>query len=161
MSPVPAVLSRSAAKRARDLNGKIEFAKAPMQALWFQATPTEETAQEGDYYNYQFVRSGFATEDEFNSLQGPGRPVQGLSRRGRRRVKSPNLKGPPRALPSNGAYLTENSDWSLIPAACGLPGGARDGWGGRQLHTIAVRRPSAHGRRPTAGAAWSEGRHTC
>lgn len=66
MSPVLLSLSRSAAKRARDLNGKIEFAKAPMQALRFRVTPSVETGAEGDYYNYQFARNGFATEDEFN-----------------------------------------------------------------------------------------------
>lgn len=70
MSPVLLSLSRSAAKRARDLNGKIEFAKAPMQALRFRVTPSEESGQEGDYYNYQFARNGFATEDEFNVCKG-------------------------------------------------------------------------------------------
>jgi hypothetical protein len=69
MSPCLLSLSRSAAKRARDLNGKIEMAKLPMQALMFQVTPSEETGAEGDYYNYQFQRSGFAPEDLFNACQ--------------------------------------------------------------------------------------------
>jgi hypothetical protein len=69
ISPVVLSLSRSAAKRARELNGKIEFAKAPMQSLRFKAKVSTENGQEGDYYNYGFVRNGWATEDEFNSCK--------------------------------------------------------------------------------------------
>lgn len=69
LGPVLLSLARSAAKRARDLNGKIEFAKLPMQGLLFKATVSEETGAEGDYYNYAFVRNGFSTEEQFNACK--------------------------------------------------------------------------------------------
>lgn len=74
LSPVLLSLSRTAAKRARDLNGKIEFSKQPMQALRFRASVSEENAGPNqDYYNYQFTRSGFASEDEFNQCTALGK----------------------------------------------------------------------------------------
>jgi hypothetical protein len=70
ISPVVLSLSRTAAKRARDLNGKIEFAKAPMQGLRFTTGVSSENAGPNrDYYNYTFSRNGFATEEEFNGCQ--------------------------------------------------------------------------------------------
>jgi len=65
-SPVLLSMARSQAKKARDLNGKIEFAGVPMQGLIFKASTVTETGAEGDYNNYQFARDGFADEETFN-----------------------------------------------------------------------------------------------
>lgn len=65
-SPVLLSLARSQAKKARDLNGKIEFGGVPMQGMVFEASVVKETGAEGPYNNYQFARGGFATEEQFN-----------------------------------------------------------------------------------------------
>jgi len=64
-SPVLLSLARSQSKKARDLNGKIEFAGVPMQGLIFKAGIVTETGAEGDYNNYQFSRDGFTDEATF------------------------------------------------------------------------------------------------
>lgn len=69
ISPVVLSLARSAAKRARDFNGKIEFRKAPMQAGRYKVIITSEQGVEGPYFNYAFQNSGWATEDEFKACQ--------------------------------------------------------------------------------------------
>jgi len=66
-SPVLLSLARSQAKKARDLNGKIEFGGVPMQGMVFEASVVKETGAEGPYNNYQFARGGFATEEQFNT----------------------------------------------------------------------------------------------
>lgn len=66
VSPVLLSLARSQVKVAKDLNGKIEFSNQPMQALKFKASiVTASNGEDQEYYNYQFVRSGFASEDQF------------------------------------------------------------------------------------------------
>jgi hypothetical protein len=71
VSPVLMSLARSQAKRARDLQGKIEFRRnVPMQAQRFIAKITTETGAEGDYFNYQFVSAGFADEPTYNLCRG-------------------------------------------------------------------------------------------
>lgn len=73
ISPVLLSLSRTASKKARDLNGKIEFSKKPMQALRFTASVAEESNNEGQKYgNYVFQRNGWATEDEFKGCTALG-----------------------------------------------------------------------------------------
>lgn len=64
-SPVLLSLARSQAKRARDLNSKIEMRRAPMQSMLFSAAVTNETGAEGDYYNYGFSGAGWASEEQF------------------------------------------------------------------------------------------------
>ena len=66
-SPVLLSLARSQAKKARDLNGKIEFAGVPMQGLVFKATAIDDSGPEGPFKNYGFVKNGFATEEQFNA----------------------------------------------------------------------------------------------
>jgi len=66
-TPVLLSLARSQAKKARDLNGKIEFAGVPMQGLVFESGTVDENGAEGPYKNYQFVRAGFATEEQFDT----------------------------------------------------------------------------------------------
>lgn len=65
VSPVVLSLARSQGRKAKDLNGKIEFRKQPMQAQKFQAGIVTETGAEGEYYNYSFKASGWASEEEF------------------------------------------------------------------------------------------------
>lgn len=69
LSPCLLSLARSQAKKAKDLNGKVEMRKAPMQAQKFQAKTVKETSSEGDYYNYQFVSSGWASQDQFEGCK--------------------------------------------------------------------------------------------
>lgn len=64
-SPVLFSLARSQAKRAKDLNGKIEFRGAPMQSQIFTATPTNEKGPEGGYFNVAFASNGFADEETY------------------------------------------------------------------------------------------------
>lgn len=65
VSPCVLSLARTAAKKARDLNGKIEFRNQDVQALMFEAN-VEKTG-DGDmaYFNYVFQSSGFATEEQY------------------------------------------------------------------------------------------------
>lgn len=65
-TPVLLSLARSQAKKARDLNGKIEFAGVPMQGLVFESGTVDENGAEGPYKNYQFVRAGYASEEQFD-----------------------------------------------------------------------------------------------
>lgn len=69
IGPVLLSLARTQAKRARELNMKIEAAKVPMQGLLFQAKTTDETSAEGGYYNVTFQRDGFASEEQFNEAR--------------------------------------------------------------------------------------------
>lgn len=66
-TPVLLSLARSQAKKARDLNGKIEFGGCPMQAMAFKAGVVVETGAEGPYNNYQFAKDGYATEEQFET----------------------------------------------------------------------------------------------
>lgn len=65
LSPVLLSLARSQAKKARDLNGKIELRKAPMQSMRFRAGIEIVPGDEGPYNNYTFASNGWATEQEF------------------------------------------------------------------------------------------------
>jgi hypothetical protein len=64
LSPALMSLARSQAKKARDLQGKIEFRQGvPMQAQLFRAKIIQDNTSEGAFYNYQFASNGFAAED--------------------------------------------------------------------------------------------------
>lgn len=65
-TPVLLSLARSQSKKARDLNGKIEFSGVPMQGLVIEAGTCDETGAEGPYKNYQFSRDGYASEEQFD-----------------------------------------------------------------------------------------------
>lgn len=58
-------LGRSQAKKARDLNGKVEMADAPIQSMVFEAGVVQEKGADGPYLNYSFARKGWATEAQF------------------------------------------------------------------------------------------------
>jgi len=64
-TPVLLSLARSQAKKARDLNGKIEFGGVPMQGMVFEASVVVENGAEGPYNNYQFAKAGWTTEEQF------------------------------------------------------------------------------------------------
>lgn len=64
-SPCLLSFARSQAKRARDLNGKIEFRKAPMQAQRFVMKITDEKSAEGPYSNVSFVSDGWAPQTDY------------------------------------------------------------------------------------------------
>lgn len=66
LSPVLLSLARSQAKKARELNGKIELRKAPMQSMRFRAGIETVQGDEGPYGNYTFASNGWATKDEFD-----------------------------------------------------------------------------------------------
>lgn len=67
ISPIVMSLARSQAKKGRDLNSKITFRNAPLQAQRFTASVIEETGEEGPYKNYLFLSHGFATETEYRT----------------------------------------------------------------------------------------------
>lgn len=65
-SPVMISLARSSAKKGRDLNGKIGFGSAPMQARKFRAWTVADSNSDGqDFSNWQFGASGFVEEDYY------------------------------------------------------------------------------------------------
>jgi hypothetical protein len=69
LGPVLLSLARSQAKRARDLNGKIDMRQAPMQAQLFRMSVTDETGEEGPYKNVAFANNGWATEAQFEKCK--------------------------------------------------------------------------------------------
>ncbi len=69
LSPALMSLARSQAKKAKDLNGKIEFRRAPMQSQAFRANVIKDSSPEGDFFNYQFVANGFVDEETFNGCK--------------------------------------------------------------------------------------------
>ena len=69
MSPVVMSLARSQIRKGKDLNSKISFRGAPLNAMRFKASVIEETGDEGPYKNYQFTSAGFASEEEFNRVK--------------------------------------------------------------------------------------------
>lgn len=69
-SPALLSLARSQAKKARDLNGKIEFSGQPMQALKLTAKVVVETKDGDKFNNYLFIRNGFAEEEQFDKCVG-------------------------------------------------------------------------------------------
>lgn len=67
LSPAMLSLARSQAKKAKDLNGKLELANVPIQSMKVQARIIEDSSGDGeDFYNYAFSRSGWAEEEDFN-----------------------------------------------------------------------------------------------
>ncbi len=70
VSPTLISLARSQAKKAKDLQSKIEFRKAPMQSQKFLMTPFTDNGAEGDFFNVAFANNGWATEQEFELCKG-------------------------------------------------------------------------------------------
>lgn len=81
-TPVLLSLARSAAKKGRDLQGKIAFGSAPMQARKFQAKPIKDSSTEGDFNNWQFAASGFVTESVFNQAKALEKQFGSINFRG-------------------------------------------------------------------------------
>lgn len=63
--PVVLSLARSQIKRGKVINATVGLGKAPMSAYKFIASVTQEQGAEGPYFNWQFKRGGWATEEEF------------------------------------------------------------------------------------------------
>lgn len=59
-------LGRTSAKKAKDLNSKVEGVSAPMQSIIFQAESFKDKNQKGEYQNWNFLRDGWASEEQFN-----------------------------------------------------------------------------------------------
>jgi hypothetical protein len=57
--------TRSSVKSAKMLISKIEMANMDQFALKFTVTPRVDKGAEGDYFNYAYTRSGFATEEQY------------------------------------------------------------------------------------------------
>lgn len=66
LSPAMLSLARSQAKKAKDLNGKLELANVAIQSMKVQARVVDDKSDDGDFYNYAFSRSGWAEEEVFN-----------------------------------------------------------------------------------------------
>jgi hypothetical protein len=64
-SPIILSLSRSSAKKGKDLNSKITFRNKPLQSMRFTASIFEDTGDEGPFFNWQFASNGWATEEEY------------------------------------------------------------------------------------------------
>lgn len=63
-------LQRGSVKVARDLIGKIRINTAPSYGRVFKMSSTEETSQEGTFYNYRFTADGYVqNEDHFNAYE--------------------------------------------------------------------------------------------
>jgi hypothetical protein len=62
-SPVLLSLARSSAKKGRDLNGKIGFGTAPMQARIFKTGVVQDKNNDGqEFWNWQFAANGYQEE---------------------------------------------------------------------------------------------------
>lgn len=61
-SPLLLSLARSQGKRAKDLNGKIEFRKAPCWDQKFRATIINEGDESEKYFNFVFSSNGWADD---------------------------------------------------------------------------------------------------
>lgn len=68
-SPIIMSLARSQIKPGKDLNSKISFRGAPLNAMRFTANVVEQVGEEGPFKNYQFVSNGFATEEEYARVE--------------------------------------------------------------------------------------------
>jgi hypothetical protein len=64
-SPVMLSLARSAAKKGKDLNGKIGFGAAPMQSRVFRASVFKDNSASGAFNNWTFTSNGYAHESEY------------------------------------------------------------------------------------------------
>jgi hypothetical protein len=68
-SPAVFSLARTAAKRGRDLNAKLEFGGVPMQSRIMRVTKTDEGDGDQKYFNYQFAYNGYADQDTFTKCK--------------------------------------------------------------------------------------------
>lgn len=67
LGPLLMSCARTAAKKAKALNSKIEMGGGPMQSMVFTASVVKDNNDGGqEFFNMEFRRNGFATEDEFN-----------------------------------------------------------------------------------------------
>lgn len=69
LSPIVMSCARSAAKKGKDLNSKIQFRAAPLNAMRFKAIAVDDQGDEGPFKNYMFQNDGWATEEEFTKVE--------------------------------------------------------------------------------------------
>jgi hypothetical protein len=69
LSPIVMSLSRSSAKKGKDLNSKMQFRGAPLNAMRFKAIATDDVGDEGPFKNWMFQNDGWATEDEYKRCE--------------------------------------------------------------------------------------------
>jgi len=66
LSPCLLSLARSQGKKAKDLNGKIEFRGKAMQTQRFRVTPIKDRNADGqEFWNLAFAYNGWATDQEY------------------------------------------------------------------------------------------------
>lgn len=68
-TPVMLSLARSAAKKGKDLQGKIMFGQGHMNARKFRATSFDDNSGGNKFKNWNFAASGWVDEDTFSAAQ--------------------------------------------------------------------------------------------
>lgn len=81
-TPVLMSMARSSAKKGKDLQGKIMFGNAHMNARRFRATSFDDNNGDNKFKNWQFQASGFVPEDVFLQAQGLNEEFRGKNFRG-------------------------------------------------------------------------------
>lgn len=69
LGPMIMSLARSQIKKGKVINSAHQMTDAPMSGFRFRAESIQEQGEEGPFYNYQFKRAGWATEDEANQAE--------------------------------------------------------------------------------------------
>lgn len=69
LSPIVMSCARSAAKKGKDLNSKIQYRAAPLAGMVFKAIAVDDQGDEGPFKNYMFQNDGWATEEEFATVE--------------------------------------------------------------------------------------------
>lgn len=81
-SPVLLSLARSSAKKGKDLQGKIGFGNAPMQARKFHAQAIADSSGDNKFNNWQFGASGFVDEAFYSRAKALEAEFRGKNFRG-------------------------------------------------------------------------------
>lgn len=69
LGPMILSLARSQIKKGKVINSAHQMTGVAMSGLRFRAEIIQEQSAEGPYYNYQFKRAGWATEEEANQAE--------------------------------------------------------------------------------------------
>lgn len=81
-TPVMLSLARSAAKKGKDLQGKIMFGSGHMNARKFRATSFDDNSGGNKFKNWNFQASGWVDEDTFSAAQQYNEQFKGQNFRG-------------------------------------------------------------------------------
>lgn len=77
--PVLISLARSQIKRGKVINSTIGLGNAPMSAYKFKAQITQDQGVDGPYFNWEFKRAGWATEEEFNKAEAYAKQFENVT----------------------------------------------------------------------------------